>query len=190
MNLVKISAVTCWPFPDSHKQLQCFLGFDNFYRHFIHNYSSVASPVTALTSSKVPFQCYPVASKALQILKSRFTSAPILQMPDHDCQFVVEVDASDVGVGLILSQRSVFDQKLHPCTFLSWRPSPTERNYDIGKRELLMVKTALEEWRHWLEGAKEPFLFWTDHKNLEYIHIAKRLNTHQARWSLFHFTLS
>jgi hypothetical protein len=48
--------------------------------------------------------------------------------------------------------------------------TPPERNYDVGNRELLTVKLALEEWRHWLEGAELPFIVWTDHKNLSYIH--------------------
>jgi len=90
-----------------------------------------------------------------------------------------------VGVGAILSQRSASDQKLQPCAFFSRRLSPAEMNYDIGNRELLAVKLALEEWRHWLEGTKVPFLVWTDHKNLKYISTAKRLNSGQARWSLF-----
>ncbi|KAK3517182.1 hypothetical protein QTP70_000778 [Hemibagrus guttatus] len=58
-------------------------------------------------------------------------------------------------------------------------------NYDIGNRELLAVKLALEEWRHWLEGAKHPFIVLTDHKNLEYLRAAKRLNPRKARWALF-----
>lgn len=62
---------------------------------------------------------------------------------------------------------------------------PQQRNYDIGNRELLAIKMALEEWRHWLEGAKHPFLIWTDHQNLTYIRDAKRLNSRQARWALF-----
>ena len=98
---------------------------------------------------------------------------------------MVEVDASDVGVGAVLSQRAAVDQKLHPCAFFCHRLSPAERNYDIGNRELLAVKLALEEWRHWLEGTKQPFLVWTDHKNLEYIQSAKRLNFRQASWALF-----
>lgn len=44
---------------------------------------------------------------------------------------------------------------------------------------------ALEEWRHWLEGAEKPFLVWIDHKNLKYIKIAKHLNSKRARWALF-----
>ena len=185
MDPSKVSAVTSWPIPDSRKHLQRFLGFANFYRRFIRNYSTVAAPLTALTSTKVPFHWTPAADKAFQTLKARFTSAPILQVPDPDRQFVVEVDASDVGVGAVLSQRAASDQKLHPCAFFSRRLSPAERNYDIGNRELLAVKLALEEWRHWLEGTRLPFLVWTDHKNLEYIQTAKRLNSRQARWSLF-----
>ncbi len=74
------------------------------------------------------------------------------------------------------------------CTlahFFSHRLSSAEHNYDIGNRELLAVKLALEEWRHWLEGSGVPFIVWTAHKNLEYIRSAKRLNSRQARWALF-----
>lgn len=115
----KVSAVTSWPVPDNRKQLQQFLGFDNFYRRFIRNYSSVAAPLTALTSTKKGFDWTPAAGEAFNALKARFTSAPILQVPDPDRQLVVEVDASDIGVGAILSQRSLGDNKLHLCAFFS-----------------------------------------------------------------------
>ncbi len=59
------------------------------------------------------------------------------------------------------------------------------RNYDVGNRELLAMKLALEEGRHWLEGTTHPFTVLTDHKNLEYLRSAKRLNPRQARWALF-----
>lgn len=63
-----------------------------------------------------------------------------------------------------------------------------------GNRELLVIKVALEEWRHWLEGASQPFLFSTGHKNLEHLRTAKRFNSQQARWALFfkrfHFAVS
>lgn len=98
----------------------------------------------------------------------------------------MEVDTSDSGVLAVLSQRR--DDKLHPCAFYSHRLSLAECNYNIGDRELLAVKLALQEWRHWLEGAAQPFIVWTDHKNLEYIRSAKRLNSRQARWALFFYT--
>ncbi len=97
----------------------------------------------------------------------------------------MEVDASEVGVGAVLSQCSSSDNKMYPCAFFSHRLSSAERNYDIYNRELLAVKLPLEEWHHWLEGSGLPFSVWTDHKNLEYIRSAKRLNSRQARLVLF-----
>jgi hypothetical protein len=64
----------------------------------------------------------------------------------------------------------------------------------VGNCELLAVKMALEEWRHWLEGVKHPFIVWTGHKNLGYLRTAKRLNSRQVRWALlftrFNFSLT
>ncbi|XP_056324803.1 uncharacterized protein LOC130237804 [Danio aesculapii] len=185
MDPEKVQAVVNWPTPDSRKALQKFLGFANFYRRFIRNFSQLAAPLTALTSTKTPFRWSNAAQVAFDRLKSCFVSAPILIAPDPSRQFVVEVDASEVGVGAILSQRSSSDGKMHPCAYFSHRLNNAERNYDIGNRELLAVKLALEEWRHWLEGSGVPFIIWTDHKNLEYIQSAKRLNSRQARWALF-----
>lgn len=70
---------------------------------------------------------------------------------------------------------------MHPnAFFFSKKLRQAERNYDVGNRELLALKLALEEWQHWLEGAQQPFLVLPDHKNLEYLHTAKRLNPRQA----------
>ncbi len=141
--------------------------------------------LTALTKEGgLKIRWGPEAARAFEELKRRFTSAPILSIPDPERPFVVEVDTSEVGLGAILSQRGE-DGKLHPCTFMSRRLSDAERNYHVGDLELLAVKLALEEWRHWLMGAQHTFQVLTDHKNLEYIQQAKRMNPRQARWSLF-----
>ncbi|KAL0185442.1 hypothetical protein M9458_021139, partial [Cirrhinus mrigala] len=185
---------TEWPVPDSGKALQRFLGFANFYRRFIRGFGQVAAPLTPLTSTKIAFKWNPHAQVAFDDLKSRFISAPVLCFPDPKQQFIVEVNASAVGVGAVLSQCSELDGKVHPCAFFFHRLSRAERNYDIGNRELLGVRLALGEWCHWLEGSAQPFLVWTDHKNLEYVRSAKRLSSRQARWALFfdrfNFTLS
>lgn len=88
-------------------------------------------------------------------------------------------------MGAVLSQVSALDNKIHPCAFFFRRLSPPERNYDVGDRELPAIKLALEECRHLLEGAEQPVLVWTDHKNVSYLQSAKRLNPRQSRWSLF-----
>ena len=147
-----------------------------------------------MTSTKLHFLWSTEAETAFTTLKRQFTSAPILIQPDPNRQFVVEVDASDSGVGAFLSQRSESEGKMHLCAFFSRKLSPAERNYDVCNRELLAVKLALEECRHWLEGAKPPFVVWTDHKNLIYLRDAKRLNSLQARWALvfgcFYFSIT
>ena len=60
-----------------------------------------------------------------------------------------------------------------------------EQNYEIYDKEMLAIIHTLEEWRHFLEGAQHLVEIWTDHKNLEYFMTAKKLNCHQARWSLY-----
>ena len=71
--------------------------------------------------------------------------------------------------------------------------SPVEWNYEIHDKEMLAIIHALEEWWHFLEGAWHKFETWTNHKNLENFWMSKKLNRHQARWSLylshFNFTL-
>ncbi|KAK3508339.1 hypothetical protein QTP70_022084 [Hemibagrus guttatus] len=177
----KVTAVKDWPIPTLVKELQRFLGFANFYRHFIQGYSSITSPLTSLLKNKPKSLSWtPAATQALETLKTAFTTAPLLTHHDPDLPFVVEQQGNP--------------RKLHPCAFFSRKLNPAEMNYDIGNQELLAIKLALEEWRHWLEGAKHPFIVLTDHKNLEYLWDAKRLNSRQARWALFftrfNFTIS
>ncbi|KAK7916542.1 hypothetical protein WMY93_012303 [Mugilogobius chulae] len=162
------------------------------------HYATSPSPA----SSSVPISLPPVpssyskppdAEEPMQLGRARLTQAERQRRQksglciycDPSRQFIVEVDASDSGVGAVLSQRCPKDQKVHPCAFFSRRLTPAETNYDIGNRELLAVVLALQEWRHWLEGAEHPFIVWTDHKNLSYLRSARRLNSRQARWALF-----
>ncbi len=191
----KVEAIKTWPKPSTIKELQRFLGFSNFYHRFIQNYSTLTSPLTNLLRNKPKSLSWsPAAEEAFEKLKEAFTWVPILIHPDPERPLIVEVDASTTGVGAILSQEQGNPAKLHPCAFFSRKLSPAERNYDIGNRELLAIKLALEEWRHWLEGAQHPFTVMTDHKNLQYLREAKRLNPCQARWALFftrfHYTIT
>ncbi len=191
----KVDAVRNWPQPTKIKELQRFLGFANFYRRFIAHYSQQSAPLTSLLRHKPKTLTWtPEATQAFQQLKSSFCTAPTLTHPDPNRRFVVEVDASTLGVGAVLSQWKGEPPVLHPCAHSSKMMSPAEQNYDIGNRELLAIKLALEEWWHWLEGSQHPFEVITDHKNLQYLREAKRLNPRQARWALFftrfHFTVT
>uniref|UniRef100_A0A8C7SC68 ribonuclease H n=1 Tax=Oncorhynchus mykiss TaxID=8022 RepID=A0A8C7SC68_ONCMY len=191
----RIAAVSNWPTPTTVKEVQRFLGFANYYRRFIRGFGQVAAPITSLLKGGPTRLGWSAeADRAFGRLKALFTSAPVLAHPDPSLAFIVEVDASEAGFGAVLSQRSGAPPKLRPCAFFSQKLSPAERNYDVGDRELLAVVRALKVWGHWLEGAQHPFLIWTDHRNLEYIRAARRLNPRQARWAMFftrfRFTIS
>lgn len=153
----KVTSVLNWPQPTTVKELQRFLGSANFYRRFITNFSTLASPLTTIRrggKQRLPWS--PSASRAFQHLKECFTSTPILNHPDPELEFIEEVDASNTGVGAVLSQRHGNPPKLFPCTFYSRKLISAEQNYDVGNRELLAMKATFEEWRHW-RGPNFPF---------------------------------
>jgi hypothetical protein len=126
-------------------------------------------------------------------LKGLITSAPVLVLPNNDLLFRLEADSSSIATGAVLSQQQVEDNVWHSITFLSKALNPVEQNYKIHDTEILAIIRGLEEWRHYLEGARHPVEIWTNHKNLEYFQVAQELNHQQARWSLylscFDFTL-
>ena len=118
-------------------------------------------------------------------LKGSVTSTLVLISPDPTKPFCIEADSSDFATGAVLSQISSEDEKWHLVAFLSKSLSPVERNYEIHDKEMLAIIQALQEWRHFIEGAEHQCEIWTDHKNLEYFMTAKQLNQRQARWSLY-----
>jgi len=104
--------------------------------------------------------------------------------PQESDTFQIEADSLDFATGAVLSQQLTTDGKWHPVAFYSKSLSSMEQNYEIHDKEMLAIICVLEEWRHFLEGATHPVEIWTDHKNLEYFMMAKKLNRHQAHWSL------
>ena len=137
-----------------------------------------------MTKSDSVFKWTDEEKSAFDTLRSQITSTPILTLPDNSKPYCVEADSLDFSTGAVLSQQNSEDDKWHPVAFLSKSLSPVERNYEIHDKEMLAIIQALEEWRHFLEGAEHQFEIWTDHNNLEYFMLAKKLNRRQARWLL------
>ena len=139
----KVEIIRAWPIPTNVKATQSFLGFANFYRRFIRNYSKLVAPLTALTRKDTPFEFGSKALEAFESLKLHFTTAPILAHYDISKPAVVETDASDYAIGAILSQR---DESgiLHPIAFDSRKFAPAELNYAIHDKELLAIVWAFQ----------------------------------------------
>jgi hypothetical protein len=184
MDPVKIEGVSRWPEPTTVKEVQSFIGFCNFYRRFIQDFADIAKPLHDLTKKTTAWKWTDEEKAAFRKLKKTITSSPVLVFPSENRPYRLEADSSNFATGAVLSQEGE-DGKWHPVAFLSKSLNEVERNYDIHDKEMLAIIRALEEWRHYLEGAKQTFQIWTDHKNLEYFMTAKKLNRRQARWSLF-----
>lgn len=177
----KVSTVLAWKAPKSIKGVQEFMGFANYYRRFIENFSKIAKPITDATKGdNKDFKWTPACEQAFNALKQAFTTAPILVHFVADRQSVLETDASDYALGGVLSQ--VVNKRLHPVAFHSRKLNPAERNYDIHDKEMLAIVDCFKTWRHLLEGARHQVIVYTDHKNLEYFTTTKIFNRRQARW--------
>ncbi|KAJ1121322.1 hypothetical protein NDU88_009435 [Pleurodeles waltl] len=184
----KVSAILDWPSPTSIKETQCFLGLSNFYRQFIQNFAHLQSFITQTIKKenlKKGFIWTKEAEHAFQELKTAFTQAPVLRHPDNTKKCIVVTDASDRAIGAVLLQKQDNDGLEHPIFYLSHILSEAERNYSVLERELLALKVACKEWRHFLMGSREPFEARTDHRNLQCLRSFQCRNSRQARWAFF-----
>jgi transposase InsO family protein len=191
MDPAKIDAILQWEAPRSVKGVQSFLGFANFYRRFIQDFSGITSPLHKLVRKDTAFKWTDQAEKAFQQLKRMFTTAPILAQFDCDKETILETDSSGWCVGGTLFQ--VDEQGLlRPCAFFSKKNSPAECNYEIYDKEMLAIIRCLEEWDAELRSV-QSFQIRTDHKNLEYFMSVRKLTERQMRWSLilsrYNFTI-
>ncbi|GAA5971619.1 hypothetical protein JCM3765_001266 [Sporobolomyces pararoseus] len=192
MDPSKVQSIREWPQPSTVKEVQSFLGFANFYRRFIRNYSSIAAPLTRLTRKDIIFEMDKKAIEAFNILKNSFESDQILRHFDPSLPLELETDASDFALGAVLSQRQS-DNKLYPIAFLSRNSTPPELNYEVHDKELLAIVEACKAWRPYLSHTRSPTTIFSDHFNLKYFFSSKTLNRRQARWqealSELNFTL-
>lgn len=191
MDPAKVEAILNWATPTTVKGVRSFLGFANFYRRFIRNFSDLTRPLTALTQKGREFEWTTQCEEAFSQLKRMFTTAPILTQFDPDRDTVVEADSSGWATGGVLSQYDD-DGVLRPCAYFSRKNSPAECNYQIHDKELLAIINALKEWESELIAVPN-FQILTDHRNLRYFTTIKRLNERQMRWadilSRYDFTL-
>ena len=182
MDPSKVQTIHDWPEPCKVKDVQSFLGFANFYRCFISNYSDIVISLTWLTHKGIPWNFTDAAWKSFQALRSTFTSAPVLTHWVPDKPIIIETDASDYALGAILSIQTDSGE-IHPVAFHSCTFSAPELIYDTHDKELLAIFEAFHVCQHFLEGSGAPIDVVTDHKNLEYFSATKVLTCCQASWS-------
>jgi len=146
-------------------------------------FSNIVISLIHLTRKDTLFTWGPDHTKVFETLKTAFTQAPILVHFNPDDPIVVETDASDYAIAVIISQISPNDGNIHLIAFYSCSMQPAELNYEIYDKELLAIFEAFRQWCNYLEGSTHVILVLSDHKNLKYFATTKQLTHHQFHWS-------
>lgn len=165
----KIEAIINYPIPNNTTQVKRLLGLVEWNRKFIKDFSSLYAPITDLLHVRKKGQSIywtPEAEKVFQDIKIRLTTAPVLETPDFSKPFIIQCDASDVGLGAVLYQRE--DRIEHPIAYASKVLNTCQRKYSTTEKELLAVTASIETFRKYVEGTH--FVVETDHVSLVWIH--------------------
>jgi RNase H-like domain found in reverse transcriptase len=163
----KISAMTNWPLSTTLRALGGFLGLTGYYRKFIKDYELISRPLTNLLK-KNAFKWCPEATIAFNNLKQAMCSAPVLALPDFSKPFVLETDASDLGIGAVLMQGK------RPIAFLSKSLGIKNQHLSTYEKEFIALLTTVKRWRHYLQGM--TFTIRIDHVSLK--HLLEQRLTH------------
>ena len=177
----KIAKVRDWPTPTNMREVQQFLGLASYYRRFIKGFSGIAAPLHALTKHDTAFSWTKACAAAFRFLKNRLISAPILAYPDFSKDsgmFILDADASQVGMGAVLSQRQGDVERV--IGYASQVLTKSQRNYSTYERELLAVVTFAQQFRCYLLG--KPFLLRSDHQAIRSLMSSKEPAGRRARW--------
>ena len=144
----KTAAIESFKVPQTKKDLLTFLGMAGYYRRFIHDYSAIAAPLTDLTKKSQPSKISwtPECDTAFKELKKLLSSSPILRSPDFNTPFMLQTDASDLGIGAVLSQKTENGEE-HPVAYWSRKLLPRERRYSTIEKECLAIKLAVQAFQ-------------------------------------------
>ena len=167
--------------PKNLTELRRFLGMVSYYRRFISGFSEIATPLNKLTQKKVRFNCDARCQQAFEDLKYSMMTSPVLSFPDKNSQFIIYTDASDVGIGAVLTQKA--PSGVEKVIYYASRSfSATEKNWTTTEKECYAVLWALQYFHAYVYGVK--VLIYTDHKALQWLRGIRHPNGKLARWIL------
>jgi len=175
MDEEKIRTIKEWKEPTNVKGTQSFMGFANFYRRFIRDYSKIMTPLSSLTKKEKEWEWGDKQQGAFDTLKTAMIMEPILQHFNPERAVIIKTDASDYAIGAICLQPDD-NGILHPVAYYSRKLKDPECNYDIHDKELLVIVDALRKWDTNCKTTGPKITILTDHKNLEYWKTKKDLN--------------
>lgn len=179
-----IDSVIKFPTPKRLKDLQSFLGLTGYYRRFIKNYAKIAEPLLKQLRNSINTNHHikwnAECENSMQMLKNKLTQAPIMNTPNFEYPFILEVDACEYGLGAVLTQE--YNEHKYVIAYASRTLSTAERNYAATEREALAIVWATKHFRAYIEGSK--IYIRSDCKALEWMRNAKDVTGRLARWAM------
>ncbi len=171
----KVAAVKEWPVPTCVTDVRSFLGTASYYRRFIPGFATIASPLHEMTNKDKRFEWTAECQYAFDHLKGMLCQAPVLAFPVPGAKFILDTDASDKGIGAVLSQlvpieedeqeEQHYEEKV--LGYASRTLSLHEKRYCTTRKELLAVVWFLRHYRPYLYG--QEFIVRTDHSSLQWL---------------------
>ena len=139
--------------PKDASGLRRIMGLFNWFRKYIPNVSSVASPLNDLLKKDSNFMWRKEQSCTLETLKSLLASSPVLAFPDFSRQLRIAVDTSARGIGYMLYQRGD-DESVNVIRFGSKSVTKLQRSYGSTKIELLGMVNAVQDCADYVRGSR------------------------------------
>ena len=173
----KVQAVLSWPTPADASEVKSFVGLCSYYRRYIPSFSDISQPLSQCSQEK-PFNWTPAAEAAFLQLKHALTSAPVLGYPNPTGEFILDTDASNYGIGAVLSQLQ--DGQERVIAYFSRSLNRAERQYCVTRKELLAMVKAIRHFHCYLYGQR--FILRTDHAALRWLLNFKSPEGQLARW--------
>ena len=164
--------------PRNVNEVRRFLGMASYYRRFIPGFAKIAAPLYHLTARDVTFSWSPDAESAFT-LKGKLVTSPVLAYPRFGESFTLEMDASILGLGAVLSQKQE-DGKLHPIAFASRALNRAEKDYSVTELETLAVVWAFSHFHSYLYGSRVTVF--TDHFSVKAVLETPNPTGKHARW--------
>ena len=178
----KVHSIKEFPKPQTKKEMRSFLGLLSFYRKFVPRLADYVAKLTDLLKKSNVDRI-----KWNDDLDNCFYNARVLisndiclAIPQIDKQFILQTDASQVGIGAVLAQE--IDGELRPISFISRKLNKAECNYAVIEKECLAIKWAIDYFYSYLYGGK--FVVKTDHAPLTWLSQNKDKNSRLMRWAL------
>lgn len=152
-----------------------------WHDQFMKNYSTLLAPITdLLRNAPVKPKWTSEADKAFQKIKTALVSAPILALPYFSIPFEIHCDASDVGIGAMITQKVEGADRV--IAYYSAKLTTAQQKYMTTEKECLAVILSIEKFRPYIDGVK--FTVYTDHASLLWLHRFKENNGRLVRWAL------